>query len=430
MKKILLTVSLALSMIACKKSEENTPEPPPPSSQQQLKLPLGAPLGNAVIKEIGTAGGTIQSTDGIMKVSIPAGAVEQSVTFSIQEIKNTLGSKGHSYRLRPEGVNFKKPVTLTYTYGSLDIGLTDPRYLFLACQDEQGYYHSAKNTKSNKTNHTLTVETTHFSDWTFYTMYEFEITGGVAVNGKAELREDESIELSIKRLTTKTTNGPLDELLAPLYDPVASATWDLLPKKGTLTINNIDGKAIYRAPKTINAEQEVIVTAMLKDVVAKDNEGNAIRMMQLSQPITLKTGDYFTLSENGNEMYASEFSADFIPGFSIDINAKLPTGANLSCHAWGGKPSSHPYKNNMSPGTAMLELVTSDKESFIIFRPDNCDQPKELFFSPGSFVVTSVANTTGQYFEGNYTATLYHFDYCGKGSSKSISGKFRIKRTS
>src|SRR6218665_103122 len=430
MKKTAFIICLALSFSACKKNEVNKPEQPPPASTQtHLKLPPGALKGNAVTKEIGIAGGSLQSSDGIISVSIPSGAVDQPVSFSIQQVENTLGSKGRSYRLRPEGVNFKKPVTITYAYGGLDFGLTDPKYLYLAFQDENGYFYSAKNTKCNKINHTLTVETTHFSDWTFYTMYEFEVNAAI-VDGKVQLREDESVELVIKKLVTKPTNGPFDELLTPLYDPVTSATWDLIPKKGTLIINNVNGRATYRAPKVISSEQEVIVTAMLKDVVAKDNEDNPIRMMQLSQPIALKTGDYFTLSENGEEVYASDFGVDLIPGFSVDINAKFPTGANLSCHAWGDTPASYTYKNNMAPKTAMLELVTSDKESFIVFRPDNCDQPKDLFFSPGSFILTSVANSAGQYVEGNYTATLYHFDYCGKGNSKTISGKFRIKRKS
>ncbi|MGB8193456.1 MAG: hypothetical protein WCF67_16110 [Chitinophagaceae bacterium] len=425
--KLLLIICMSLFLFACKKTGVQTPGVPPASGL--LKLPLGQPTGNAITKEIGAEGGTLQSSDGVMKLTIPAGAVQNATLFSIQPVENTLGSKAKSYRLKPEGVSFKKPVTITYNYSSINTGTIDPKYLFLACQDQQGYYYSAKHTKGNKANHTLTVETTHFSDWTFYAMYEFYIREGNVVDGKIVLGEDESAELIITRLTPKTSDGDLDALLAPLADPVITAAgWDFLPKKGTLTVSQREGKGVYRAPKIISSQQDVIVTAMMNGDLGKDNEGNPVRQMQLSQPIRLVTGDYFILKEDGVEMNATDFSAELIHLYGVEMNARFSNGYNLSCYVYATSPGNYGYNMHGTPGKASMELVPADGKSYIVFRPDRCDQPGELVFSPGSFILTSVANSVGQYFEGSFSATLYKFSYCESGGTKTISGKFRFRK--
>lgn len=177
MKKIVYALALAISVFtSCKKDKQEDPIVTPPGElTQKLKLPLGAVIGNAVQKEIGAAGGSIQSPDGVIRITVPAGALETTASFSVQEVENTLETRARSYRLRPEGVNFKKPVTITYHYASIDLGSIDPRLLFLAFQDKDGYYYSANKTKGNLNNNTLTVETTHFSDWTFYSRYDLDV---------------------------------------------------------------------------------------------------------------------------------------------------------------------------------------------------------------------------------------------------------------
>lgn len=426
--KFLILLCMSMVLFACKKNKVKSSQPAT-STAGQLKVAPGKPTGNAVAKDIGPAGGTLQSADGVLKITVPAGAVENSVSFSVQPVENTLGGKALSYRLRPEGVTFKKPVTLTYNYSSINIGTIDPRYLFLACQDAEGYYYSAKNTRGNKANHTLTVETTHFSDWTFYSMFEFYIKEGNVVDGKIELAANESAEILIHRHIPKTADGDLDALLVPLRDPVISAAgWDLLPKKGTLTVSQLDGKAVYRAPAIINTPQEVIVTAMMNGDFGKDNEGNPVRQIQLSQPIKLTTDDYFILTENGVEMRATQAEGETLQLLGVQINASFANGYNLSSYIYSTTPGNYSYNLHGTIDKANLELVPADGKSYIVYRPDRCDQPGNLAFSPGSFKLTSVAQTVGQYYEGSFTATMFKFNYCEDGGTKTISGKFRIRK--
>jgi hypothetical protein len=425
--KFLLLLCMSVVLFACKKNRVQSPQPPA-AAGTQLKLPLGKPTGDAIITQIGANGGSFQSADGVIKVTVPAGAVENNVSFSVQPVENTLGSKALSYRLKPEGVNFKKPVTITYNYASINLGTTNPKHLFLACQDAEGNYFSAKNTKGNVANHTLTVETTHFSDWTFYALYDFWVKEGNVVDGKIRLAASESAELGITRHVPKPADGDLDALLVPLSDPIiANAGWELLPKKGILTVNQFQGKATYKAPVKIDRQEEVIVTAMMNGELGKDNEGNLIRQMQLAQPITLTTDDYFILTENGNETNATEFSGEYIQLLGTQIFAKFPNGYNLSCYAYGGT-GNYAYYTHGTPGKATLELVPGDGKGYIVFRPEDCTQPKDLVYSPGSFTVTSVAMSVGQYFEGHFTCTMFKFNYCEGGGSKTISGRFRIRK--
>lgn len=425
--KLLLLLCLSVSFFACKKGNVN--KPGSPAAGGVLKLPHGAPTGNAVIKEIGPGGGILQSADGVLQITVPAGAVDNQVGFSVQPVENTLGTRALSYRLKPEGVNFKKPVTITYNYSSIDLGTTDPKYLFLACQDAQGYYYSANKTKGDKASNTLTVETTHFSDWTFYSLYEFYIRQGKAVNGKIQLAASESAELGINSLVPKSSGGELDALIAPLENPVISAAgWDFIDKKGTLTVVQTQGKAVYKAPFKIEKEQEIVITAMLNGNLGKDNEGNPVRQMQLSQPVRLITDDYFILSENGVEMSASEFNGDLIQLYGVQIFAKFPNGYNLSSYIYSTSTGNFGYDMHGVPGKANLELVPSDNKAYIVFRPENCQQPGSLIFSPGSFKLTSVANSIGEYFEGSFTCTMFKFSWCESGGTKTISGRFRIRK--
>lgn len=62
-----------------------------------------------VEKVIGAAGGTITTSDGRMKLDIPAGALDADVTISITP------QPDGSYRLEPAGLQFSVPATATFT---------------------------------------------------------------------------------------------------------------------------------------------------------------------------------------------------------------------------------------------------------------------------------------------------------------------------
>ena len=129
----------------------------------------GAPRGAAVTATIGAGGGVLESADGKLRVEVPAGAVASATEFSVQPIENkawgALDVASGAWRLAPHGTTFAKPVRLTFRYEDADLDGTAPALLRLASQDDEGYWRLYRQTVVNAAQRTISVETTHFSDW-------------------------------------------------------------------------------------------------------------------------------------------------------------------------------------------------------------------------------------------------------------------------
>ena len=123
MKRIRLigisTVALAVTVIAC--SADNSASGPSQSAQPDFglvnnlpkKLMKCTPTGYAYSgSAIGPAGGTIRA--GKHKLEIPRGALTRAVFISMTMSADTT----NSVQLKPEGLVFAKPVTLTLDYGN------------------------------------------------------------------------------------------------------------------------------------------------------------------------------------------------------------------------------------------------------------------------------------------------------------------------
>jgi hypothetical protein len=134
---------------------------------------VGVPQGDRIVGQIGPAGGMVASSDGRLTLTVPQGAVAESIAFSIQPVTNTSGNGiGSAYRLEPSGVNFAVPLRLTIKYSDHDLEGTVPEALALAYQDETGTWH--EKTKIDETDNAFTIETTHFTDWSFLAKMRIE----------------------------------------------------------------------------------------------------------------------------------------------------------------------------------------------------------------------------------------------------------------
>jgi hypothetical protein len=135
----------------------------PTAATTAVGTALASPLSSKVID---ATGGAITSADGRMTVTVPAGAVAAATTFTIQAITNQApGGVGDAYRLGPEGENFSTPVSVTLHFSSADLAGTVADLLSLAYQDSQGRWGVYKSVTVDATNETLTVSSSHFSDW-------------------------------------------------------------------------------------------------------------------------------------------------------------------------------------------------------------------------------------------------------------------------
>lgn len=178
---------LVQSFVSCKKNSNVVNEPP---TDESTITPVGNPVGAVVKKTINQQGGELSSADGTIKLIIPAGALETAKEISIQPISNELpGGVGNAFRILPHGEPFKKPVTIKITYKQEDLAETLPELLDIAYQDTAGSWITPSNAVVDKTNRTLSITTTHFSDWGYFkslTLNPEEAT--VALAGSVDLK--------------------------------------------------------------------------------------------------------------------------------------------------------------------------------------------------------------------------------------------------
>lgn len=80
--------------------------------------------GQTSANEIGPEGGTLVSTDGVVRIVVPAGALDQTVTFSIGPDPSAPGGHlGEAYDIGPSGTEFAIPAKVTFNYaGSEPLG--------------------------------------------------------------------------------------------------------------------------------------------------------------------------------------------------------------------------------------------------------------------------------------------------------------------
>jgi hypothetical protein len=145
-------------------SDVSEHEASPPAPEPTAK---GDPTGTKVTQRIGAAGGTLRSGDGALTVSFPLGAVSGDTEIGIEPITNhaPLGIAG-AFRLTPDGAIFDQPVKLTFVYTDQDLLGSSVEALGVAYQDAEGLWRRIGPAKVDPANHTLTIETKHFTDFT------------------------------------------------------------------------------------------------------------------------------------------------------------------------------------------------------------------------------------------------------------------------
>jgi hypothetical protein len=140
-----------------------------PAAPSEHATGFGEPQGGAVSAVIGVAGGQLSTADGGLTLQVPAGAFDQDRTVVIQPISNLAhGAVGRAYRISPEGLHTTVPMTLRLHYSDAEIANTHPSFLSVAYQDTQGLWHAYRAPTVDTNGKTVTVQTTHFSDWSTF----------------------------------------------------------------------------------------------------------------------------------------------------------------------------------------------------------------------------------------------------------------------
>ncbi|QJB38187.1 hypothetical protein HF324_10075 [Chitinophaga oryzae] len=202
-KVALLTVALA----GCRGKEKIDPQPVPGpiTDNNGVVTPVGVIDGTPVTKEIGAAGGTLTTADNRISVNIPAGALQVATSFTIQPITNTnIAGLGKAFRITPHQT-LARPATITIHYDNSDLERTFVEALGIAYQDSQGKWKAIGGVQLDKEKKTVTVKTTHFSDWSFFEAVFIE-------PGLRFTDPGSTVKLSVKSYF----NADMDDLLYPL----------------------------------------------------------------------------------------------------------------------------------------------------------------------------------------------------------------------
>jgi len=222
---------------------------------------VGNPDGAMESKVIGVNGGTFTTADGRLSINFPQGALSSDNTITVQPItNNTPGGAGNAYRITPHNVSFAKPVSITFNYSQEDLSKTIPGAMAIAYQDAKGVWQAVGGGSNDTTAKKVTVNTTHFSDWSMFMMYEMEPNVDFVDPGGSTILK------VIKRINTDDLIVPIPA--GPVTDSIEAEIkeWKLAGP-GTLSPNaNI---ALYTAPSTIPDKLPVAVTAELKTKTGK-----------------------------------------------------------------------------------------------------------------------------------------------------------------
>jgi hypothetical protein len=228
MKKlcVLLTAMSLLAIMACSSGGSGGSDDSGSTTQGgvYLKTAAGTPTGVPASATIGPAGGSLNSTDGRVTLTVPAGAVATNTVFTITPITNPAGNALATYRLEPDGATFATPVTLLFKVPEAGVSFSGIEVLAIACHQADGSWLWLSNTMDS-TNKTISIETTHFTNYSL-------LAGFQLVPHYAFVDVDKTVSLQIMACTDPENFNNID---------------------GGVSIQNTQHGTVFRVNKDVHA---------------------------------------------------------------------------------------------------------------------------------------------------------------------------------
>jgi|GEM_PF-1978297 len=239
---------------------------PPPAAATPVATAVGTPIGSAASATIGAGGGTLSSPDGKVTLNVPAGALAADTVISIQPITNHAhGGRGNAYRFTPDGQTFQAPVTLKFTYTDADLEGTVAQAMGSVYQSADGYWYWVRNPVLDATAKTVTVSTTHFTDYA-------DAAGFNLRPGAATVKVGGTVGLYVKFCYPASVDDSAE--LAPLVvglecealTPQNIAPITVVPQWSVSGAGSVSGgpfAATYTAPATKPTPNTAVVTVRI-----------------------------------------------------------------------------------------------------------------------------------------------------------------------
>jgi len=328
----ILIFCVTCAVFSCKKNRDDIPVVP---DNKPTPVEHGTLIdGTKVQQTIGVTGGIIEVPNSAISVTVPAGALTDETNFSIQEVTSTIGPNGlgKSYRLLPENISFKKDIEIAFKYSDKMLGGKFEDLLFMAYQDEEGYWRSPKNVVLDKVNKTLKVKTRHFSDWSGY------CSANLTIDKKELSSDEEAILKGTYYFTVNDAKNPdHDDLLVPVLEADNNhvGEWSVVSGLGKVTQKE-DGTAIFKAPAKITDFSTSKVQLIFKNI--RDPRTGVEGLVLAYTDVKLVPTEYIAWAlENGENFItapAAKFAMDrdgkkHLVIFDPNLQTELPFTINV-----------------------------------------------------------------------------------------------------
>jgi len=231
-KRLLIMLILTVGSPGCSLLTNRAKEP----EVIAVTTAVGTPNGPATTQSIGPAGGSLATPDGRLTLKIPQDALSSPVNVTIQPITDqSPGGLGKAYRLEPNGQTFGTPVEVSFHYDAQDLAGTSPDALDVAYQDAEGFWRVFQSVNRDQANKTLTVATTHFTDYTAVTRFQL-------LPNRAVVRVGKSVELVLNFCGRRDFIDKLFKLSGsclPVSTAIAAVNWTVNGTSGNSTFGTV-----------------------------------------------------------------------------------------------------------------------------------------------------------------------------------------------
>lgn len=370
-------------------------------------------------KKMGPEGGSLSSEDGRLQIIIPAGALKESQEIGIQPISNANpAGNGLAYRLSPHGKKFAKPVTIRISYQRNDGSTGHPDLQGIAYQSEDGVWMSVGGGRMDTLKKTISIETTHFSDWSQFESMRLEPANPIVGVGETAqlkliqyLRPEDLLPLTAKAGKETPFGIPY------LMDPQAVKGWQLSGPGGITQSGN---RCAYKAPATIKGRKATAaVSVELKASVRKLLLITNITVVNEGISFRIDQGDWLHF---GKEICDYNDDPEYV--FATD-----KSGRNVSI-SWELKQNNFQFWNTTVEGTTTNFAYHLPGHSINYYSVNTNGPQENEVASPGFISLAFFNNPENNYVSGEFKvlrAGMFDVNH-KKISDHVIEGFFFVKK--
>ncbi|HEY4965011.1 MAG TPA: hypothetical protein VII28_01370, partial [Puia sp.] len=302
----LIVIFIMVALQGCMKSNSGSSGSTTTVDEKPTPTAIGTSIETGVTKTISPGGGTVLSSDGLVELVFPSGALAANTDISIQAIVNNApNGRGNAYRMQPEGMIFLQPVVLRFHYTADDILETLSGLMSIAFQDSTGIWYRVDHITNDTVNKVIYAPIKHFSDWS-----RFDVMLISPFN--TSVRVDKSVGLTVVYIDA----GTEPDELAPLFKKSTPVKWSVngIPNGNASVGTTGDGSisVSYKAPSKIPGENPVAVSAQIP--FNGKYQGKTVNTLELVSHITIVDGEKYLL-----EMRISETLPPFLYTDSVSM---------------------------------------------------------------------------------------------------------------